>query len=181
MQTSKQDEKKATEKTVENVTAPEAKDDFQTEMNEPVKLEIEEEEKQLPTKLDVDITNVRDEDFLNSVFDTMEGMDEKELKEETGGEFLSFSDWKPGDKKDFIVTERTTTQMDKIGAPGEKQTVKAVKLIDRNKKVFLCTTTVLVNSVDKFDKIPCPVRIIFLGKTKSKNGSYYADLKIFTV
>lgn len=115
--------------------------------------------------------NMNDEEFIDGVFGELDSKDEKEAMELTSN-YLDFSEWKEGDKNDFIFTRMSRFTKD------NGEVVPAVCLMDRNKKTWLTAAAVVVKSLEKVDKLPCAVRILYNGKVKGKNGSYY-DVRVF--
>lgn len=115
--------------------------------------------------------NMNDEKFIDGVFGELDNKDEKEAIELTRN-YLDFNEWKEGDKNDFIFTRMSTFTKD------NGEVVPAVCLMDRNKKTWFTAAAVVVKSLEKVNKLPCAVRILYNGKVKGKNGSYY-DVRVF--
>lgn len=116
--------------------------------------------------------SMNDEKFIDGVFAEMDEKEESEGVELTSN-YLDFSEWTAGEKRDYIFTRMGTFTKD------TGDTIPAVHLMDRTKKTFISASTVLVKSLEKTEKLPCAVRIACNGKVKGKNGSYY-DLRVFT-
>ena len=133
-------------------------------------------EKVSKEKLDMMMPDdLNEDDFLNAVFDTLEGTDAKELVEVTSN-YLDMKTWDDEEAKigkGFIFTGMTVLTIDGKDIP-------AVKLLDRNRKAWVFGGAVVVSALKKVDKIPVPVKITRGNMVKTANGSYY-DCRVFVL
>lgn len=169
MNTSRQANKKATNENLHNENSDSEKDFF--EIEELTQNEKEVMQQPLPviagTLSDEELS---DDAFLEQVFT---GMDKLPLKELTSN-YIDFKDFIHGEVRNYIFTG-----MD-IFTTKDGEVKPAVKLMDKERTNFLCASTIVVNSLQKLEAVPAPVRIQVNGKIKSAKGEYYS-VRVFTI
>lgn len=141
--------------------------------------EMEQTKQPLPAPVSKDglsVAALSDDKFIDSIFDRLDGGED--VKELTGA-YIDFKHFKEGEKRSYIATEVTTFNS-KNRITDETEIIPAVKLMDRERNVFICASTVVVNTIKSMESLPAPVIIQVNGMKKGANGSYY-NVKVFTL
>jgi hypothetical protein len=107
----------------------------------------------------------------NKAFDMLMDAPETDTEDLSGGDYFTFDDYKKGEKFVFIV-HGLTSWVNKQG-----QTVKAVKIENKDGARFVCAAALLYNACEKLTQLPCFVRVTYNGMERTDKGKMY-DLKV---
>lgn len=116
--------------------------------------------------------SLNDDAFLDGLFDEIESKQSGQAEELTS-DYLDLNDFTVGEERNYIFTG-----MGKFTKPDTGEIIAAVHLLTKERRSLICASTLIVQSLQKVDQLPCAVRIQVNGKKKGKNGSYF-DVRVF--
>lgn len=113
-----------------------------------------------------------DDDFLTGLFNEVETKKTTQARELTS-DYLDLNTFKDGEERNYVFTNMTT-----FTKPDTGEVIPAVNLVSKERQSFICASTLVVQSLNKVDKLPAAIRIQVNGKKKGKNGNYF-DVRVF--
>ena len=121
---------------------------------------------------DLNMEALENDEVLDKLFDTVEGKKANQGQELTS-DYLDLNTFQDHEERNYIFTGMTT-----FTKPDTGEVIPAVNLLSKERKNYICASTLIVQSLRKVEKLPCAVRIQVNGKKKGQKGSYF-DVRVF--